>query len=65
MAATVKLKLVENKETSGGKINVQDRGTVVELSGFVSSYEERDTADKFVSGIDGVKDAINSIDISP
>ena len=64
LAAKVKLELIENKETSGGKINVEIRDAVVELSGFVDSYEERDAAVKLVSAIDGVKDVINSIDIT-
>ena len=64
LAAKVKLELVENKETSGGKINVEIRDAVVELSGFVDSYEERDAAVQLVSAIDGVKDVINSIDIT-
>ncbi len=64
LAAKVKLKLVESKETSGGKINVEVRAGAVELSGFVSSYEERDAAVELVSGIDGVKNVYNSIDIT-
>ena len=64
LAAKVKLKLVESKKTSGGKINVEVRAGAVELSGFVSSYEERDAAVELVSGIDGVKDVFNSIDIT-
>ncbi len=64
LAAKVKYALIENKETSGGKINVEIRSAVVELSGFVDSYEERDIAVELVSGIDGVKDVINSIDIT-
>jgi hyperosmotically inducible protein len=64
LAAKVKYELVENKETSGGKINVEIRDAVVELSGFVDSYEERDAAVELVSAIDGVKDVINSIDIT-
>ena len=64
LAAKVKLKLVESKETSGGKMNVEIREAVVELSGFVDSYEERDAAVKLVTAIDGVKDVINSVDIS-
>jgi hyperosmotically inducible protein len=64
LAAKVKYALVENKETSGGKINVEIRDAIVELSGFVDSYEERDAAVDMVSGIDGVKDVINSIDIN-
>ena len=64
LAAKVKYALIENKETSGGKINVEIRDAIVELSGFVDSYEERDAAVELVSGIDGVKDVINSIDIT-
>ena len=64
LAAKVRLKLVESKKTSGGKINVEGRAAAVELSGFVSSYEERDAAVELVSGIDGVKNVYNSIDIT-
>jgi hyperosmotically inducible protein len=64
LAAKVKYALIENKATSGGKINVEIRDALVELSGFVDSYEERDAAVEMVSGIDGVKDVINSIDIT-
>ncbi len=64
LAAKIKLKLLENDDTSGTKVNVEVRDAVVELSGFVPSYEERDTAVKLVSGIDNVKDVLNSIDIS-
>ena len=64
LAAKVKYELVDNKDTSGGKINVEIRDAIVELSGFVDSYEERDAAVQLVSAIDGVKDVINSIDIT-
>lgn len=64
LASKVKLKLAENDSTSASKINVEVRAGVVELSGFVNSYEDRDIAVTFVSGIDGVKDVINSIDIT-
>lgn len=64
LASKVKLKLAENESTNSTKINVEVRSGVVELSGFVDSYKERDIAVKFVSGIDGVKNVINSIDIT-
>ena len=64
IGARVKLKLVENKKTSGGKINVEVRSGAVELSGFVDSYEERDAAVELVSGMDRVKEVINSIDVT-
>lgn len=64
LTAKVKLELAENDETSAHKVNVEIRGGVVELSGFVTTYDERDVAVKLVSSIDGVKDVINSIDIT-
>ena len=64
LAAKVKLKLVDSDETSGGKINVEVRSGAVELSGFVSSYEERDAAVEIVSAINGVNEVFNSIDIT-
>jgi len=64
LASKVKLKLAENDSGTAAKINVEVRAGVVELSGFVYSYEDRDTAVTLVSGIAGVKDVINSIDIT-
>ena len=62
--AKVKLALAENDKTSSS-INVEVRSAVVELSGFVASYGERDTAVEMVSDMEGVEDVINSIDITP
>jgi hypothetical protein len=53
-----------DRETGFTTYNVEVRAGVVELSGFVNSYEDRDIAVTFVSGNDGVKDVINSIDIT-
>ncbi len=62
--AKVKLAIAESEATSALKINVEIREAVVELSGFVTSYGERDAAVDLVSGIDGVKEVLNSIDIT-
>ena len=64
LAAKVKLELVEDQRTNAGRINVEVRSAVVELSGFVDSYAERDAAVELVSGIDGVSRVLNSIDIT-
>ena len=64
LAAKVKLELVEDERTNAGRINVEVRSAVVELSGFVDSYAERDAAVELVSGIDGVSRVLNSIDIT-
>ncbi len=63
LSAKVKLALVESDATNAGRINVEIRYGVVELSGFAGSYEERDAAVKLVSTMDGVESVLNSIDI--
>lgn len=65
LAARVKLALAENPDTPVIRINVEVRAGVVELSGFVDSYDERNKAVELVAGLDGVEDVINSIDIAP
>ncbi len=62
--AKVKVAMAKNDATSALKVNVEIREGSVELSGFVDTYGERDAAVILVSGIDGVKDVINSIDIT-
>lgn len=64
LASKIKLAMAENDTTSATKINIEVREGIVELSGFVNSYAERDAAVEFVSRIDGVKDVINAIDIT-
>lgn len=64
LESKVKLKLAGNKATDAGKINVEVRLGLVELSGFVNSYEDRNIAVTFVSDINGVKEVINAIDIT-
>ncbi len=65
LAAKVKLALSENESTNAMRINVEVRNAVVELSGFVDSYDERDAAASLVENIDDVDKVINSIDITP
>jgi len=64
LAAKVKLKLAESDSSNAHKVNVEVRNGVVELSGFINTYEERDIAVSLVAGIDGVEKLINSIDIT-
>ena len=63
LASKVKLALAEEESTDANRINVEVREGVVELSGFVGSYADRNTAVEFVSRLDGVKDVINSMDV--
>lgn len=64
LASRIKLAMAEEESTAATRINVEVRNGIVELSGFVKSYSERDAAVTFVSHIDGVKGVINSMDIS-
>ena len=64
LAAKVKLALSENEGTNAVRINVEVRNAVVELSGFVDSYSERDEAVSLVEDIEDVDQVINSIDIT-
>ncbi len=64
LTAKVKLELAEFDSSNALKVNVEVRNGVVELSGFVNSYEERDAASSFVAGIEGVDAVINSIDVT-
>lgn len=64
LTSKVKLALAKEDSTAAMHINVEIRDGVVELSGFVNSYSDRDAAVAFVSHIDGVKSVINSMDIT-
>ena len=64
VATKVKLELAESEDVSAGRINVEVRSGVVELSGFARSYAERDAAVEVTFEVDGVDDVINSIDIT-
>ena len=65
LAAKVKFELSDNDNTSAMSINVEVRNAVVELSGFVDSYDERNAAVDLVQGMDDVEKVINSMDIAP
>lgn len=45
------------------EINVETQNGVVQLRGFVADEEDIDTAEKIVSGIDGVKDVENDLKV--
>ncbi len=64
LAAKVKLELAKSDGTNVLKVNVEVRSAVVELSGFVNTYEERDAALSLVAAVDGVGELINSIDVT-
>jgi hyperosmotically inducible protein len=65
IAATIKAGLLDNKSTSSMQINVESYKGTVQLSGFVESQAEKDTAGKVAADVDGVKRVINSLALAP
>jgi hyperosmotically inducible protein len=64
IAATIKAALLDNRNTSGTRINVDSRGSVVQLSGFASSEAEKAAATRVASGVTGVKKVVNNVAIA-
>ena len=65
IAATIKAGLLDNKNTSGTRINVDSYQGVVQLSGFARSEGEKATATKVAEGVPGVKKVLNSVAVAP
>jgi len=65
ITAQVKTALFDHKDTHSTKINVETYRGIVQLSGFVSTQAEKDTAGKVAEGIEGVKEVRNSIALHP
>ena len=65
IAATIKADLLDNKDTSGTRINVNSLQGVVQLSGFARSDGERTTAVRVAGNVTGVKQVINNVEVAP
>jgi hyperosmotically inducible periplasmic protein len=65
IAATIKAGLLDHKDTSAVRINVESYKGVVQLSGFVESQPEKDAAARIAKGVDGVREVHNSIGLQP
>lgn len=65
ITAKVKAALVGNPNTKAREIKVTTSHGVVELSGFVASNEEKDTAAQVASGVQGVKGVDNELQLKP
>lgn len=65
IAATIKAALLDNRHTSGTRINVSSDQGVVQLSGFALSEDEKAAATKVASGVTGVKKVINNVAVGP
>ena len=65
IAATIKAALLDNRHTSGTRINVDCYHGVVQLSGFARSEGEKTYATKVAAGVSGVKQVVNSVAVAP
>jgi len=65
ITAEVKAALFDHKDTHASKINVETFKGIVQLSGFVSTEAEKDTAGRIAQDIKGVKEVRNSIALHP
>ena len=65
IAATIKVALLDNRNTSGTRINVDCYHGVVQLSGFARSEAEKTYATKVAAGVSGVKQVVNNVAVAP
>ena len=65
IAATIKAGLLDNRNTSGTRINVDSYDGVVQLSGFARSEGEKTYATKVAAGVSGVKKVVNNVAVAP
>jgi hyperosmotically inducible protein len=65
IAATIKAALLDNRNTSGTRINVDSYRGVVQLSGFARSEGEKAAATRVAEGVAGVEKVLNSVAVAP
>jgi hyperosmotically inducible periplasmic protein len=61
----VRIKIAQDREVGGGKIEVKVTNGVVELSGTVKQDKLKDRAEKIAKRVKGVKSVENKIKVSP
>lgn len=65
ITAEVKAALFDHKDTHSTKINVETYRGIVQLSGFVSTQAEKDTAGRIAADASGVKEVRNDVALHP
>jgi hyperosmotically inducible protein len=63
ITAQVKAKLIADSPGDAQQINVETRGGVVQLTGFVDSSEVRGRAAELARGVDGVREVRNDLEL--
>ncbi len=61
----VRVKLADDRDTGGDKIEVKVTGGVVELSGRVRNEASRSKAEKIARKVKGVQKVINQLKVAP
>jgi hyperosmotically inducible protein len=65
LVSKVKAALIDAKDVKSGQINVEARGGIVQLGGFVSGAGMRDRAMAVAKGVDGVKSVVDALFVKP
>jgi hyperosmotically inducible protein len=65
LTGKVKAALVDDKDVKSGQINVETRGGVVSLGGFVSGDKIKTRAVELARGVSGVKSVIDAMYVKP
>ncbi|EQC49107.1 BON domain-containing protein [Bacteriovorax sp. DB6_IX] len=63
ITAKIKAKLVGDKRVSALDVSVKTYKGTVQLSGFVSTSEQRSLAEEIARGVEGVKEVQNKLEI--
>jgi hyperosmotically inducible protein len=61
----VKAALMDDKDVKSGQINVETKGGVVSLSGFVSGTKVKTRAVEVAKGVSGVKSVVDAMYVKP
>ena len=61
----VRIRIANDREIGGGRIDVTVKDGVVELTGKVKTEKQKDRAEKLTMKVKGVKNVVNRIQVSP
>jgi osmotically-inducible protein OsmY len=61
----VRIRIANDREIGGGRIDVVVKDGVVELTGKVKTEKQKDRAEKLTKKVKGVKNVVNKIQVSP
>jgi hyperosmotically inducible protein len=65
LVSMVKAALVDAKDVKSGQINVEARGGIVQLGGFVTGEKMKERAISVAKGVSGVKQVVDALFVKP